>query len=140
MKQRGFLYVVFFTAFTTACFAQRTERFAEGRSEREGKPVLYQALFVGTADSSVRRVDIPYRVDLDFFIAARSGLASKDHPFIKKGELLFELFDSTETSSARIIEPIEDSVESSESIPGVHQWHYGMTSLSVPPGKYTVVT
>jgi GWxTD domain-containing protein len=140
MRRNHVITLVFLGIGVLPAFAQRTERFAEGGIPHGGKPLLFQTLFVGTTDSTVRRVDVAYRIDLDFFIAARSGLASKGHPFVKKGELLFEMFDSTETSVARVIEPIEDSVETGASIPGVHQWHYGITSLFVPPGRYTVLT
>ncbi len=102
--------------------------------------LLYQPLYVGPSDSSVRVIDIPYRVDLGFFVASRNGLESARRPLRRRGELLFEFFDSTGTSAGRAIEEIEQSSEVADIPAEEHQWYQGIATLSVPPGSYSIET
>jgi len=97
-------------------------------------------VFLGSNDSIANRVDIPFRVDLNFFVAARSGLASAHTPLTKKGEVLFEFIDSTGVSAGRVMEPIQQTVASSLPPPGTHQWYQGIASVSIPPGKFSIIT
>ena len=124
-------------AFSDAV-AQRPE---QGPPAGINRMVLqYQPLFVGPSDSTVRCIDIPYRVDLGFFVASRSGLASSRRPLKRKGELLFEFFDSSGSSAGRVIEEIDQSTEAVRPPEEGHEWYQGIATLSLPPGTYSVVT
>lgn len=88
-------------------------------------------------DSSLARLDIPYRIDQSFFIAvvdphSRAG-------FVSRGDLLIELVDSLGVSVSRHMESIEIETDKAEGeIPG-QKWHRGIASFQVPPGPYKII-
>ena len=137
MKQLLLVMTLLLLAADTST-AQRWER--EGREPGEMQMfLLYEPLFVPGADSSSAGILIPYRIDLDFFIAIRSRSAPPDRPFTRKGELMIELFDSTGTSAARFIEPVEALTATTERLPGNRTWYEGIATLQAPPGHYRVL-
>ncbi len=121
----------------SGAFGQRRDRFMPFEAPR--MTLLFQPLYFGTGDSTLRRVDIPYRADLSFFVPTRSGLASVSRPLTRKGEILFEFFDSLGISAGRAIEDVDQSTDEVETPPGVHHWYQGIAKLQVPPGRYSIV-
>ncbi len=138
MDKRVFVVCLGILTASSMASAQRPDRLLPAALNR--MILQYQPLYVGPGDSSVRCIDIPYRVDLGFFVASRSGLASTHRPLRRKGELLFEFFDSAGVSAGRVIEEIEQSTETIEPPVDDHQWYQGIATLSLPPGDYSVVT
>lgn len=84
------------------------------------------------------RIDIRYRIDRGFFVAVRTTDTSVSKPFLRTGEILIELFDSTATSASRKIDRISIPDVTAESDPADPAWYEGMASFSVTPGRYEV--
>ncbi len=89
-------------------------------------------------DSGFARVDILYRMERSFFVATRSADSSADAPFRRSGQILMELFDSTDASRARSLETVDIPEVRSEIGPGEKSWHEGIASFRVPQGKYRI--
>ncbi len=136
MNTRVFVFCLGLLAAASTASAQRPDRFLPSALNR--MTLQYEPLFVGPGDSSVRVIDIPYRIDLGFFVPSRSGLAATHRPLKRKGEVLFEFFDSTGISAGRVIDEIDQTSEAVEPLPDSHQWYQGIATLSLPPGKYSV--
>ncbi len=88
--------------------------------------------------SGKARIDIRYRIDRGFFVAVRTTDTSASKPFLRTGEILIELFDSTSTSASRKIERISIPDVTAESDPADPVWYEGAASFSVIPGRYEV--
>lgn len=90
-------------------------------------------------DSSLSRLDIHYRIDQTFFVAIKNRDSSSSSAFVSRGEVLVELFDSTDVSKARSIQRIELATNQALREPEGKEWHRGMASFEVPPGRYKIV-
>lgn len=90
-------------------------------------------------DSSTARVDIVYRVDQEFFVPVRVPDSTAASPFVRSGEILIELFDSTGTSAAREI--VQVSLPGLRADPASDErlWYEGIASFTVPPGRYKIL-
>lgn len=88
--------------------------------------------------SGKARIDIRYRIDRGFFVAVRTTDTSASQPFLRTGEILIELFDSTSTSASRKIDRISIPDVTAESDPADPAWYEGTASFSVTPGRYEV--
>lgn len=86
------------------------------------------------------RVDISYRLGLQSLTAVRSRLAPADSPFIRQGEISFEVLDSTGSSVGREIQSLEVYAPSSETPEPGTSWYEGMASVRVPAGRYRLST
>ena len=100
--------------------------------------VSLTAVSIPGADSLTSRVYVVYRIDRDFFVPVRATDSAVSAPYIRKGEILIELFDSTDISAAREISQVVIPDVRSEPVPGERFWHEGITSFSVPAGPYGV--
>jgi GWxTD domain-containing protein len=89
-------------------------------------------------DSLTARVDIVYRINREFFVPVRVSDSSVTSPYLRSGEILIELFDSTDVSVAREIRQVTIPDHRSEAVPGERLWHEGLVSFSVHPGMYRV--
>jgi GWxTD domain-containing protein len=85
------------------------------------------------------RVDILYRIDTRFFVAVRNTNPDLPSPFVRRGEVLVELFDQKDISNAREIRRIEIGDMNPERVPDQKRWYEGVASLTVDPGEYRVV-
>ncbi len=85
------------------------------------------------------RVDILYRVDTQFFVAVRNTNPDLPSPFVRRGEVLIELFDRNDVSKARDIRRFEIGETYPESLPAQITWQEGVASFTVDPGDYRVV-
>ncbi|MCC6395545.1 MAG: GWxTD domain-containing protein [Bacteroidetes bacterium] len=90
------------------------------------------------ADSLTSRVYVIYRIERDFFVSVRATDSTLNAPYVRKGEILVELFDSTDISAAREISHVVIPDVRSEPVPGERFWHEGITSFVVPAGPYRV--
>jgi GWxTD domain-containing protein len=100
--------------------------------------VQLEAIPFLASDSGPARVDILYRMERTFFVATRSLDSSADAPFRRSGQILMELFDSTDASQARSIETVDIPEVRSEIGPGEKAWHEGVVSFRVPQGNYRI--
>ncbi|MBX2990292.1 MAG: GWxTD domain-containing protein [Bacteroidetes bacterium] len=120
------------------------------RAQQQGTPqpqvqaetpqfVFYEAINLVDQDSTRSRIDIPYRIDNNFFIAVKNTEASLQSPFMRRGEVLIELLDKNGMSKARDISRFTNPAFSTESLSDEKNWHHGIASFSVEPGEYTIV-
>jgi GWxTD domain-containing protein len=117
----------------------------QGQQENEPRPepvqqfLFYEGINLVSTDSTQARVDLNYRVDVEFFIPVRNTDPSFHASFKRRGEVLIELFDSLEVSKARDIIPFEIAAETSEQKLPTKQWYQGIASFTVPPGPYKII-
>jgi len=107
--------------------------------EHQEQFVFYQAINLLADDSTLSRVDIPYRIDHQFFVAIKNNDPALPFPFKRRGELLVELLDENHISKARDINRFVIGAEDPDTQPGKKAWYEGVASFTVPPGKYTIV-
>ena len=129
---------VFVVALVTAALPLRAQQREEPRGERP-QFLFYETFDLPSDDTAQSRVDVHYRIDADFFVAVRNTDTSSSSQFVRRGEVLFELRDSTDVSRGRDISPIERGTNNPESNLDAREWCQGISSLSVPPGKYTLL-
>lgn len=122
--------------------AQQTERMqppqGEGRPD-EASYYFYQAVNLIADDSTKSRVDIPYRIDEQFFIAVKNTDPKFSFPFKRRGEVSLELLDKDGVSKARGTNRFEIGATKSESTPDEKSWYESFESFTVAPGEYTIV-
>jgi GWxTD domain-containing protein len=107
------------------------------RDERAGF-LLYEGISRPGEDSTHSRIDVPYRVDHEFFVPVKNNDTSIHWPFVRRGEVAIDLIDSLGVSRARGITQVLIGQNSSERSPGLKQWYQGVSSFVVPPGPYTI--
>ena len=100
---------------------------------------FYETINLVADDSTKSRVDIPYRIDNQFFIAVKNTNVSLPYPFVRRGEVYIELLDKDDVSKARDIQRLEIGENETVASPEVKSWHEGLASFTVEPGEYTVV-
>jgi GWxTD domain-containing protein len=110
-----------------------------GPSQVPGSAIMIEAFARGEADSARRTVDIHYRIEAGFFVPVKNGDASSPDAFVRRGELLIELIDSTGVTRAREIARLERRAAGSERPRPGTEWFQGGFSLSVPFGSYAVL-
>lgn len=98
-----------------------------------------QVINLASTEPGKARVDVLYRIDLQFFVAVRNTNPALPFPFLRRGEMLVELFDENEVSKARDIRRFEVGETNPDGDVEVKNWREGAASFAVPPGKYTVV-
>jgi GWxTD domain-containing protein len=114
--------------------AQRMQR---SREERPGA-VLYEGISRADGDSTHCLVDVPYRIDYEFFVPVKNSDTSIDWPFVRRGEVAVDLIDSVGVSRARAFTEVIIGQNSSERSQEQKQWYQGVSSFRVPPGSYTI--
>lgn len=125
-------------AITLAAPTQSQPRPPQGQMETLPFLFISAVSFPDTAVSPCR-VDVRYRIDREFFIPVLSDDPAAGGPYLRRGEVLIELFDSTTSSSAaRKIEIISLPEQRAEADPAVRTWHEGAATFTVPPGAYSV--
>jgi len=102
------------------------------------RPIYYEALNFPSEEPGQSRIDILFRIDLSLFVAVKNPDLLSTDAFIRRGEILVELIDSTGHSQARDIERIDAVSQSGDTGPGVREWHQGIMSFDVDPGRYTI--
>ena len=108
------------------------------REEQRPGFFLYEAINRPDLDSTQSRVDIPYRVDHEFFVPVKNSDTSTHWPFVRRGEVAIDLIDSVGVSHARAISEVVIGQNSSERGAEQKQWYQGVSSFLVPPGPYTI--
>ncbi len=109
------------------------------RGEGSGPFYFVEAVNLPSSDPGQSRIDILYRVDREFFIAVRNTDTTLPYGFIRKGDFSVELVDSLGNSKARDNERIFIGETTAQRDPAHRAWHQGVFSLSVPPGRYSLV-
>ncbi len=89
-------------------------------------------------DSLTSRVDVLYTIERDFFVPLRTSDNAATSPFVRNGEMLIELFDSAGVSVTREFTKVSIPDFRSEPVPGERFWYEGITTFTVPAGKYKV--
>ena len=119
-----------------------TQMDAQGRRGDRGQLhpfVFFEAVNLVSPDSSLSRVDIHYRIDMDFFVPVKNSDPQFPWAFQRKGEILAELVDSDGMTRERETQEVDRGDHSSEHPPDERQWHQGSFSFEVPPGTYTIL-
>lgn len=100
---------------------------------------FYEAVNLAADVPGKSRVDILYRIDTQFFVAVRNTNPDLAYPFVRRGEVLVELFDRNDVSKARDIRRFEIGETNAERMPDQQAWHEGVASFTVDPGEYRIV-
>jgi GWxTD domain-containing protein len=116
----------------------------EGQGRRGGGGqmhpfVMFEAVNLVSPDSSLSRVDIHYRIDMEFFVPVKNSDPQFPWAFQRKGEILAEIVDSDGMTRERETQQVDRGDHTSERPPDERQWHQGSFSFEVPPGTYTVL-
>ncbi|MER3524788.1 MAG: hypothetical protein C4326_12250 [Ignavibacteria bacterium] len=98
-----------------------------------------EAINLASTEPGEARLDILYRIDLQFFVPVRNTNPTIPSPFVRRGEILVELFDENDVSKAREIRHFEVGETNPNGDMEVKNWREGAASFSIPPGEYTVV-
>ena len=107
--------------------------------ERGPRLVMYDAVpLPADSGTAVVRIDVHYRIDRAFFVPVKNSDGDGEKPFVRRGEVLVELMDSTWTAAARSLARIVVGEENEERIPEGHFWEQGILSFTVRPGSYTI--
>ena len=70
--------------------------------ERGPRLVMYDAVpLPADSGTAVVRIDVHYRIDRAFFVPVKNSDGDGEKPFVRRGEVLVELMDSTWTAAAR---------------------------------------
>ncbi len=106
--------------------------------EQQGQFVYITAVTYPDTGADRTRIDVRYRIDRNFFVAVRTTDPAAGGPFLRAGEILIELFDSSNTSASRKIDRVSVPDTQAERDPGEALWYEGMASFSVKQGSYRV--
>ncbi|HTY38655.1 MAG TPA: hypothetical protein VMH23_16165, partial [Bacteroidota bacterium] len=134
---RSSLLVIFLLAGIVAASAQM--RFDQSDARSISAPVSYEAVSLFSADSSRVVVNIHYRIAQNFFIFVRNESSPQTSAYVAHGELVVELLNEQKISAARRIVQLPLTRESLPKETDRSANLQGAVSLSVPPGKYTIV-
>ncbi|MGB6123486.1 MAG: hypothetical protein WBG80_16385, partial [Bacteroidota bacterium] len=117
---------------------------AEGQGRRPGGEqanpfVLFEAVNLVPFDSSLSRIEIQYRIDLDFFVSVKNSDPGLPAIYRRTGEILAELLDSTGTTKGRGLHQVDRGDLASEHPSEERRWHQGALTFEVPPGTYSLL-
>lgn len=118
---------------------QPQEESLQGPVPQQVPFVFFEPLNLAADDTALSRVDVPYRIDGNFFIAVRNADTSFPFPFKKRGEVLIELFDEKGVSKVRDINRFDIGEQMPESEKVGKNWYQNIASFHVPPGEYTLL-
>jgi GWxTD domain-containing protein len=107
--------------------------------EERSQFVYYEAVNLVADDLAFSRIDVLYRIKADFFVAVKNNDPTFPWEFHRRGEVLIELFDSTNVSRAREISHFDLGATSTSEEPGHIDWQQGGASFTVLPGTYRLV-
>lgn len=132
---RFWRFAIPLTAASCTLLAQQPDRFLSGppRTSRE-----YLTAAALAAPDGNAQIEILFRCPGTSLVALRSDDPAS--PFLRKGELTVELFDSAGTSHARDIERIEIPAQDPDTADTPLSWIERRISFHVPPGRYEVRT
>jgi GWxTD domain-containing protein len=104
-----------------------------------GSPIMIEAFPRVSSDSAHSAVSIHFRIDAGFFVPVREQGRGTSAPFVRRGEILLELIDSTGVSRVREITRLErGSAEGERPRPGT-DWFQGCVTFTVPFGTYSLL-
>lgn len=106
--------------------------------QEAGPQVLFYETIQVPADREGCRVDVHYRIDREFFIPVKNSEPSFPHPFVRRGEVLIEMVDSTGTTAGRSLDRIEAGEQDAERGAMGTAWQQGIGSFFLGPGPYKV--
>lgn len=124
---------------TAAACAQQPSGPAQVVPQEEAQFIFFETPSFPTQDSALCRIDIPYRIDRQFFVAVRNEDKALPFPFIHRGEVYLDLLDADGVSKARDIHRFEIGEQSADTSPDQKLWREGLASFTLPAGQYTLV-
>ena len=124
----------------TACASYSQEReMTRGEPEERPPFLFYEPVNLIGKDSSLTRLDIPYRIDQSYFVPVKNSDRSSHWGFVSRGEILIELFDSLDVSRSRSIQSVEIGTDRPDREQPGQKWYKGIASFELPPGPYRIV-
>ncbi|MEW6509397.1 MAG: GWxTD domain-containing protein [Bacteroidota bacterium] len=122
----------------SCCLSPAQPRIGPG-GEEGPRMLLYEAVpLPADGESGMARVDIHYRIDREFFVPVKNADPSPAHPFVRRGEVLVELVDSSGATARRALERIDIGEDIAERRPTGREWQEGIMSFTLPPGTYRI--
>ncbi len=137
MKQFVLPLFIIGLVYTTPVAGQM--RMQQSQPEQVSRFLHLEPVSLPSDDSTLSRVDVLYRIDADFFVPVKNSDTTLTWGFMRRGEFIVELLDSTGGSRARNLERIEIGENSPERSPDKKSWFEGAVSFNIPPGNYTIL-
>jgi GWxTD domain-containing protein len=131
---RSWPLAIALTAASCALYAQPQDR-APAPPPWASRDYLKATTLV-SPDPALAQVEVLFRCSTTSLVALRSTESTL--PYLRKGELTIELFDSSGTSHAREIERIELPALDPDTADAPLAWIEQRISFRVPPGRYEV--
>jgi GWxTD domain-containing protein len=110
-----------------------------GPSQAPGSAIMIESFARGPADSARGLVDIFFRIEAGFFVPVRNTDTDAAMPYVRRGEVLIELIDSTGMSRARDLARLERGGPENELLRPGTVWFQGGFTVGVPYGTYTML-
>lgn len=140
--RRGLLCLALLLAGSSPAVSQpqgQGQPQGSGGSTGPGSAIMTEAFLRGPADSASWKVDVCYRIEAGFFVPVRNTEADAPMPYVRRGEVLIELIDSTGLTRAREIARLQrGAAENERPRPGT-EWFQGGFTFAVPYGTYTML-
>lgn len=138
---RHFLVAIVALCTVLSLRAQQPAPLPQQLEEQAGEqlPYFFEAVNLVADTPEKSRIDILYRIDTQFFVAVRNTNPDFPFPFIRRGEVLVELYDKNDVSKARDIRRFEIGETNPESVPDLKSWREGVACFTVEPGEYKIV-
>ena len=135
--KRLFILSVLCCIISAQLFAQR-ERGQAPRLEQRF-PVYVETINLISAEAGKSRLDITYRIPLNFFIFVKDESSKPEFPFTAKAEISIELLDSNKVSAARELSSRTISTNQPIDIPDPNKFLQGALSFNLVPGIYSMI-
>lgn len=110
-----------------------------GPSQAPGTAIMVESFLRGPSDSARGAVDVHFRIEAGFFVPVRNTDPAVGGTYVRRGEVLIELIDSTGITRAREIARLErNTAESTRPRPGTEWFQQGFAFV-VPYGTYAIL-
>jgi GWxTD domain-containing protein len=123
-------FLLCWIAFGTAAAQEDPER-----APRPGNALYLELIEFPPDRQGNQRIDVLYRVDRAFLVAARAANAPAGSPLRREGELSLEVTDSAGIVRGRKIERLGMDVSPADTLPIAGSFA-GSAGFSLPPGRY----
>lgn len=110
-----------------------------GASQAPGSAIMIETFARGPADSARGLVDVFFRIEAGFFVPVRNTDAGAAMLYVRRGEVLIELIDSTGLTRARELARLERGASENERLRPGTEWFQGGVTFAVQYGTYTML-
>lgn len=110
-----------------------------GPLQLPGSPIMIESFPRGPADSARGTVDVHFRIEAGFFVPVKRSDSSAAGTYVRRGEILIELVDSTGLTRAREFAALERGAGDGERPKPGTEWFQGGFTFVAPFGTYSML-